>query len=125
MKLPEQRKWKLFFYFSKNNNGVLIRKDKAPDFSTRGLLSFSVQSLLVRCGFQSPATQDKPIKKFNAFTVLTTCSIFLLLTVQFFQPRPPRRIEGLFPSFQNSNLLFLLLPAGANQCLSLSPKTDS
>jgi hypothetical protein len=80
MKLPEQRKWKLFFYFSENNNGVLIRKDKAPDFSTRGLLSFSVQSLLVRCGFQSPATQDKPIQKFNAFTILTTCSIFLPLT---------------------------------------------
>jgi hypothetical protein len=80
MKLPEQRKWKLFFYFSENNNGVLIRKDKAPDFSSRGLLSFSVQSLLVRCGFQSPATQDKPIQKFNAFTVFTSCSFFLAIT---------------------------------------------
>jgi hypothetical protein len=80
MKLPEQRKWKLFFYFSENNNGALIRKEKAPNFSTRGLLSFSVQSLLVRCGFQSPATQEKPMQKFKAFTILTTCSIFLPLT---------------------------------------------
>lgn len=73
MKLPETKEWKLFFYFPKNNNGVLKDKDKAPDCVTRGRLPFSVQSLLVRCGFQSPATQEKLLQNSCPEFILTTC----------------------------------------------------
>lgn len=85
MKLPETKEWKLFFYFSENNNGVLKDKDKAPDCVTRGRLSFSVQSLLVRCGFQSPATQEKLLQN--------SCPELLFTTCRKNQPRPTAVIE--------------------------------
>jgi hypothetical protein len=47
---PPMMGWKLFFYFPK--------KDETPTGESRGTSSFPVQTLLVRCGFQSPATQE-------------------------------------------------------------------